>query len=139
MTAHELVNSLGWPGHLGQLVACTSRMIPASALGEPEDVRASALWQRIAISYGLDVDGEWYEKPWLEVHVRVDRVGSTGPARSVSLIIPEGAHESKVVGRIHDEAMLLLKAELYKSADVGGTPVWDYDTLTATARWVGPR
>jgi hypothetical protein len=140
MTASEAINVLIWPGHLGDLLLCSARLVPAQAT--PTESHHAAIDRYRA---GFDA----YKRPWLEVYVHMRRPGCKAEARSYGFLVPESATAADVVRDVHAAAMWLLQQELYSSAGVmvgrEKAPVWDATTLPvcpdqsrhAPAEWVG--
>lgn len=141
MTAYEAVNVLIWPGHLGDMLVCSVRLVPTPS--PPNDTHHAA-----AQRYGLG--SEAYRRPWLEIYVHMHRPGCKAGARFYTFLVPELAAARDVVRDVHAAAMWLLQQELYSSAGVmvgrEKAPVWDATTLPvcpdqgrhAPAEWVGP-
>ena len=121
MTALEFVNALVWPGHFGDLLACTAIQIPPQDGTDGVD----------GIAERFDVSG-WRGKPWILVTVRLLKPGEM-PVDHV-LIAPEGAAPSDIADDVHAAAMRVIGRTLHKSATVftarGPREVWDCSKLT---------
>lgn len=112
MTAIELVNAMVWPGNLGQLLACTGRIII-----KPGHLPVDVL--RLAADKHRAAEG-WESKPWLEVTVRLDRRHQSFPRREIVFAVPASAEIEPLAESVHRVALHVLESELLDSARLSG-------------------
>jgi hypothetical protein len=141
MTPLEYVNVLVWPGHLGATLAVTARTIVAPVPGQAPYNRERWQLAWLAERYGHS-DG-WESKPWLEIRVRLARLGCAAPPREQTLLVTADGALEPIVRDIHAIAVGLLEAELFATARAHG-PVWISEDAEPNldrrclARWLGP-
>jgi hypothetical protein len=116
MTALEYVNAMIWPGNLGQLLACTAKVI-AKPEHLPDDVLRHAAEKHRAAD-------DWEAQPWLEVSVRIERIDREGrrtcTPRQIAVVVPVSAELGALAETVHEVALYVMESELLESARLAG-------------------